>query len=128
MSQYLETAIIVFIVASIALIVWRGGAANPEGTGTLGRKLNALSGKVDTLDRDVRRIDTGHATKADVARIEAALKSQKTVTTDMTRTVEGIETAVADLGKDGAAREATLGHVKEQVDRLYNFIVNKGMQ
>ena len=48
-ENWFEAAIIVFIVVAIGLTVWRGGAANPEGTGSLGRKLSKLDGDLPAL-------------------------------------------------------------------------------
>ncbi|KTE24446.1 MULTISPECIES: hypothetical protein [unclassified Sphingopyxis] len=54
MSDVLQLAIILFIILGIGVAVWRGGQANPEGTGRLGRRLGkveqALSGKATTED------------------------------------------------------------------------------
>jgi outer membrane murein-binding lipoprotein Lpp len=48
-SDWIELAIIAFILAGIGVAVWKGGAANPESTGSLGKKVNTMSSKVGTL-------------------------------------------------------------------------------
>lgn len=119
-SSWLEIAIIALIGAGFVAVIWRGGAANPETTGRLARRIGKLDEHVGQLDRnlgaldiEVRRIDSHAASKTDIRRLE--------------RAVEGVEKVVAEMGRDAASREATLGHVKSQVDRIVNVIVNKGM-
>lgn len=119
-GNWLETAIIIFIMAGIGVAIWKGGAANPEGTGSLGRKLGHVDREVGQLAEQMRdvesrveHIENVAASKADIKRLE--------------RSLEAVKTQVATLGENAAAREATLDHVKHQVDRLYDFIVNKGM-
>lgn len=127
MSNPFELAIIAFIIVSIGVVIWRGGAANPESTGSLGRKISTLDRDVKQLDSEIRdvksefeRLNSQSATKADIKRLERKVD-------DHCGAVEQVKQQVNELGLSAAAREATLDHVKSQVDRLYNFIVNKGM-
>jgi len=120
MSDWLELAIIAFIVIGIGWVVFRGGQANPESTGELGQQLANLSSeqrgmnaRLGELEKDVDRLDKDAASKADIKRVEKGLAE--------------LTQQVADLGKNAAAREATLDHVKEQVDRMYRVIVERGM-
>lgn len=119
-QSWLETAIIIFIGIGLATVIWRGGAANPETAGRLARRIGKLDehvgqldGKVTGIEAEVRRIDDHAASKADIRRLE--------------RAVAGLEKLVAEMGRDAASREATLDHVKQQVDRIVGVIVNKGM-
>lgn len=122
-----ELAIIAFIFIGIAVAVWKGGAANPESTGSLGKKINTLDQDVKRLDGELKhavaevdRLNGQAATKADIKRLERKVD-------DHCGAVEQIKQQVDEQGRSAAAREATLDHVKSQVDRLYDFIVNKGM-
>lgn len=121
MSDWLELAIIAFIVIGIGWVVFRGGQANPESTGDLGQQLASLSSeqrgmnaRLGELEKDVDRLDKDAASKADIKRVEKGLAE--------------LTQQVADLSKNAAGREATLAHVASQVDRLYQVIVSKGMQ
>ena len=121
MSDWLELAIIAFIMLGIGWVIFRGGQANPESTGELGQQLANLSSeqrgigqRLADLEKDVDRLDKDAASKADIKRVEKGL-SELTV-------------QVAELAKNAASRESTLTHVAAQVDRLYQVIVNKGMQ
>lgn len=126
-GNFFETAIIAFIILGIAVAVWKGGAANPEGTGSLGKKLNTLDQDVRRLDGDLKhvkdefdKLNTQAATKAGIKRLERKVD-------DHCGAVEQVKQQVDEMAVSAASREATLDHVKSQVDRLYDFIVNKGM-
>lgn len=119
-ENWFELAIIVFILLGIGAAIWKGGAANPTGTGSLGRKITklenkvtSLSGKVDKVEGSVAELEKDSAKAKDLTRLEAAL--------------DDIRAEVQHLSTAAAGREATLDHVKQQVDRLYDFIVNRGM-
>jgi outer membrane murein-binding lipoprotein Lpp len=75
--DWIELAIIAFILAGIGVAVWKGGAANPESTGSLGKKVNTMSSKVSTLscglghlESEFAELKAEAATTEDVARIE----------------------------------------------------------
>ncbi len=121
MSSYLELAIIAVILIGIALAVWRGGQANPESTGKLNRRLTAMDGelrevvnRVGTLDRRVGDIERHSAKSADIARLEKHL--------------EALKEQVAGLRASDAGMVARIDHACQQVDRLYDFIVERGMK
>lgn len=121
MNDWLQLAIIAFIMLGIGWVVFRGGQANPESTGELGQQLTALAGeqrgmsaRIGDLEKDIDRLDKDAASKADIKRMEKALGE--------------LQQEVAGQSKNAAAREATLAHVAAQVDRLYQVIVSKGMK
>lgn len=109
-GNWFELAIIAFIMLGVGVAIWKGGAANPEGTLSLGRKVNR---DLDGLRAELKRIEKNAASRKDIERVEG--------------TLEGVEAKVNELSTAAASREATLDHVKQQVDRLYDFIVNRGM-
>lgn len=49
MSFDLETFAALAIMAFFAFVIWRGGSANPVGTGQLQRQLNTIGAKVNNL-------------------------------------------------------------------------------
>lgn len=109
-ANWFETAIIVFIMIGLGVAIWKGGAANPEGTRSLGRKVDR---DLDGLRAELKRIEKASASRKDIERVEAAIAD--------------VKAEVNDMATSAASREATLDHVKQQVDRLYDFIVNRGM-
>jgi hypothetical protein len=78
-----EGLIIGFIILSILWHVWKGGAANPTGTGTLGRevsglsnKVSGLSGRVGHLEHKVGKLEQEAATADDVKQLEKLIDAK----------------------------------------------------
>ena len=99
--SWLEGAIIAFIMLSIGYVVWKGGAANPESTGTLGRKVTALGGKVASLEArvghmgdDLAKLEREAATTKDIERLEEL--GERTF-----RSVDRIERVLIEKGLGG---------------------------
>lgn len=77
MSDLFQWAIIAFVVLSIAVHVWKGGAANPQSTGKVARdvsglsaKLSELSGRVGQVETEVNELKEEAATTEDVKQLE----------------------------------------------------------
>lgn len=126
-ENMLELAIIAFIACGIGAAIWRGGAANPVGTGGLDRKLTKLGGelgevrvKVTEIEERVEDIDRREAKVADIKRLERQLAAHSQRTEAMARDI-------AQIRETAAARQAAGEHVSRQVDALYEVIVRKGM-
>lgn len=107
-----EGAIIAFITLSILWHVWKGGAANPEGTGSLGRKVNgltaevsALSGRVRHVETDMKTLKESAATTKDIAQlkelIDERLSSQKELSEATNRNVQRIYDIMLERGLKG---------------------------
>lgn len=74
--SWFELAVVAFIMIGI-FVAWRSGQANPEGTGSLGRKVSKVEGAVTTLDtrlrhveQDVEELKREAATTKDIERLE----------------------------------------------------------
>ncbi|GAM04824.1 MAG: hypothetical protein VYD90_13110 [Pseudomonadota bacterium] len=113
MEIWLQWAIIAFIVLAIGYVVFRGGAANPEGTGHLGRKvneisknMNTLSGRVGYLEADLDEMKREVATIKDIERIE-----------------ERIATVRAELGGHRELSQRT----NHSVDRIERMLIERGL-
>lgn len=120
-DNWFESAIIVFIIAMIALTVWKGGAANPEGTGSLGRKVSRLDGDVrkfggelGDVERRLAEIERTSAKVSDIKRLERAIGES--------------DGKIDELIKLTSAQTASAEHRGKQLDMLYQTIVMKGMQ
>lgn len=79
-NSWFEWAIIAFIVLAIAFVVWKGGAANPMGTGRLSRKVGHLDATVGRLgvrvghvEDEVEELKGQMASKADIATLRAEI-------------------------------------------------------
>lgn len=83
MSDWFQWAIVGFIVLSILFHVWKGGAANPESTGSLNRKVSVLTNEVTTLGGRVKHVEgelkdlkRDSATTRDVAKLEEVIEAR----------------------------------------------------
>lgn len=108
MRDWLEWAIITFIVLAIAYVVWKGGAANPESTGALGQKVNGLSGTVSRLDGRVKHVEQEleelkqeAATTKDIGRLEAQLKGANDLAERTYKSIDRIERFLIEKGLGG---------------------------
>lgn len=110
-GSWLEWAIIIFIVFSIGTVVWRGGAANPEGTGQLGRKVSGLSGKVNTLSQRVGHLES-----------EVAELSKEAATAKDIQRIEQL------IDERTAAQKDLIERTARQIDRIERLILEKGMR
>jgi len=83
-GKLLELAIIAIILAGIGYVIWRGGAANPVGTGAVQHKVNnfghemqALGSKLSSFGEQISQLQANSASAEDVRRIEAELRAQE---------------------------------------------------
>ena len=127
-GNYLELAIIAFILLSMFYLVWRGGQANPESTGDLGRRMGRMEGKMTTisselgtLDKRMGELDRRAVTVTDMARLEGAVAAHEHRFDDMAGVLHELRAAIGE-------HKSTSEHTRRQVDRLYDFIVEKGLK
>ncbi len=122
-----EWAIIAFIVLAIGFTIWRGGAANPEGTGSIARKLAAMKAQLAGLDAEVKsidgrvaEIDRRTATIDDIRKIERVLEEHGKCLKEL----DDGQTAIREMA---ASRGSKLDAIGEQVGRLYDVLVPRGL-
>lgn len=75
--SWFEGTIIVFIMLGIAAAIWRGGANNPVGTGSLGRDLSKLANRMSAvearqvhLEKSIEKFGADAASTKDIERLE----------------------------------------------------------
>lgn len=133
-ESWQELAMIAFIVVGIAAAIWKGGQANPEGTGSLGKKLARLESDVRTVKRDVSGVVSSvdaQAKKTDAIEHQIQdIERRSAKASD----IERLERLVVEQGRQNAELRSELAKISEageqrgkQLDRLYDFIVQKGM-
>lgn len=107
-NEWLEWAIIIFIVLAIAFVVWKGGAANPMGTGRLSRKVGHLTGEVSNLgtrmkhvEQEVEELKEEAATTKDIARLEEKIAGHHALLERTSKGVDRIERLFIEKGVNG---------------------------
>jgi outer membrane murein-binding lipoprotein Lpp len=109
MNDWFQWTIVGFIVLSILFHVWKGGSANPVGTGSLGRRVAGLaaevatlSGKVRHVESDMKELKRDAATTKDIAQlqelIDERLRSQKELSEATNRNVQRIYDIMLEKG------------------------------
>ena len=126
-EDWFELAIIAFIIAGIGLTLWKGGQRNPVGTGSLDKdvvglkgQVAAISTKVDTIETQVKHIERRSASSSDIERLERQITEQGRLITEQSMHLAEVGEAVAAIREAGDQRG-------KQLDRLYDFIVQRGM-
>ena len=126
-ENWLELAIIAFIVLGMMVAIWRGGAQNPVSTGSLNRKVGRIEADLGTLKSELRAVDTRvteidrrGATSDDIRGLERKLEEQGKCLSQLDSRLDGLSETVA-------ASNSSAKHTSHQVDRLYDHIVSKGM-
>jgi hypothetical protein len=112
-SDLFQWAIIAFVVLSIAVHVWKGGAANPQSTGKLGRQVSGLSGQVSDF--------SGRLSHVEDEIVE--LKGEAATVKDIQRVEEMIKTARAEMHGHHELSKAT----NRNVQRIYDIMLEKGL-
>lgn len=111
--SWFEGAIVAFITLSILYHVWKGGAANPESTGTVGRKFTGLAAEVAGLGGRLRHVETE----------VKELKGEAATTKDIARIEERINTVRAEAEGHRALSQQT----NDSVRRIERIILEKGL-
>lgn len=126
-ENWFELAVIAFIVCGIGAAIWKGGQANPINTGTLGKqvarlekKIAGIDSKVGQIESQVKAVERRSATASDIERLERLIAEQG-------RHLDEHAIRQAEQG-EVLARIAEAGEQRgRQLDRLYDFIVERGM-
>jgi len=130
----IEWAIIAFIICTIGYMVWKGGATNPVGTGgldkrltTIGSELTGLKSRVGTVEERVKEVEEKAATVGDIQRLEAQIGEIGKALPKIERRQRGLSDQITEHQTRSAQTAATVKHIDEQVGRLYDVLITKGM-
>lgn len=134
-SNLLELAIIAFIVIGIGIAIWRGGAKNPIGTGSLDVKFGAISTEVVAMkvtlaavETRVAQVEAVAATTEDIKRLESQIAAFASSLPDIEARQRALSDKMGEHAKQAAATATTVKHIDRQVDRIYAVLVPKGME
>jgi len=92
MYSYWELAIIAFILIGIGFVLWRGGSANPIGTGKLQHSVRNLRQEIGTMGRDLKTLkdQSAHSTE----QLDRKISDEKRRLDGFGDRIEGIERRV----------------------------------
>ncbi len=126
----IEIAIIVFILIGISVVLyftWKGGAANPVGTGALDARqkafdaeISGMRSQIDQIEDRVEKMEGHYAKASDIKRIE---KQQQALGAKLDEVVKDISAIREEAAERGALAQATA----KQLDMIYKVVVEKGM-
>ena len=100
------------------ICIWNGEIKH---RGKLGRDLRKLEGEVKNLSQRMRRLDENSASADDIERLERLLTEQSQRLAEQSAHFGGLRETVAAIRESGDQRG-------RQLDRLYDFIVERGMR
>ncbi len=129
-SNWFEILIILFIIVGIGVVLWatwKGGAANPVGTGgldarqkTFDAELSGMRSQIDQIEERVEKMENHYAKASDIKRLE---KRQEVLDGKLEAVGRDISAIREEAAERGALAKSTAG----QLDRIYKVIVEKGM-
>lgn len=133
-KDWFDYLIIVFIIAGIAAALWKGGQANPVGTGSLGKdfaqlknkvsaidsKMSATDAKLSGIENQVDDLERRSAKASDIERLERQMSAFDRNQADQLARMAELSEMLAATKVGGEERG-------KQLDRLYDFIVQRGM-
>lgn len=117
MSNWLQWAIIIFIVLAIAYLSFRRGTANPETTGALSRafaaqsaEMGKLSSRLGRVEIDMEEVKRDGATTKDIDRIEMLLDER-----------------TAAMRAEIAGHKELAERTYRSVERIERFLIERGI-
>lgn len=128
----IEGLIVAFIVVGIGVAIWRGGAANPVGTGTLEHNMRGLRQEFKAIER----LAGGAAQASDVESLREEMERNQTERGEAMKQlgadVAKIGSEVDALQKDVAGRlarvETTTQATSRSVDRIERLLIEDGLR
>lgn len=126
----IEILIIIFILGGIGMVLWvtwKGGAANPVGTGGLDdrqkafdHELSGMRSQIDQIEERVEKMEGHYAKASDIKRIE---RRQEALDDKLDAVIKDISAIREEAAERGALAKATA----KQLDLIYKIVVEKGM-
>lgn len=105
MSEWLQFLIIAMIVLGIGVAIWRGGSANPTGTGQVGRQVanlkndvTGLSARVGHIESDLEELKEEAATSKDIDGLRREFEGDRRINERTFASVQRIEQMLIERG------------------------------
>lgn len=118
----IETAVAFLILAFFGWVIWRGGSANPVGTGQLQKQLNTIGSKVEGLEKTVGNcasVDALEKLRGELQEMEARVASSGEVI--------ALEGKINTLGERVSGISRTVDRTDAGVQRIEGYFLAKGV-
>lgn len=112
MTFDIETFGALAILAFFAFVIWRGGSANPVGTGQLQRQLNTIGAEVKTLKETV----SGCASVGAIDQLRGEMREMEARVASSGEVVK-VQAQVAGVNGKVSAIDARLDGIEKLADR-----------
>jgi len=134
-GDFLELAIIIFIILGIVITAWRGGAQNPVGTAVLERKFVALDAKlsgvqdkVGEIEQRLGKFDAAVASVDEIRRMEKAIERLAKALPDLESRLRAQAERQSEHAAMSAATAAKVDHIDRNLTLIMSVVVPKGME
>lgn len=117
-SSFIELAIIAFILVGIGYVIWRGGAANPVGTGRLEKDLGQLKVDVAGMKESFRKLPEQTASSEDIKLLEQRLKGEQQKIERFAAVLDRLDQELASLSHTIGERNAVAEALSQSVRSL----------
>lgn len=124
----LEVAIIAFIALGFGIVIWKGGARNPVGTGSLHSRLSEIKVRFDEIETRVEAVESKAASGEDIKRLEAQNANLAASLADIEGRQRALADRMADHARHASETATTVRHIDRQVQMIYAVLVPKGME
>jgi chromosome segregation ATPase len=114
-SEWFELAIIAFILIGIGMIVWKGGAANPVGTGRLQGAVRRLQGEVKGIGLKLEELDSDACKKGDFALLQQAFEAEQERVKQAFDTLERVTLEITEIRDAIGRKHAVIDALAESV-------------
>jgi len=138
-GNLLELAIIAFIIISISVVAWRGGAKNPVSTGSVDKKLDEIKSSIDSelsgvkakvgvIEQRLDKFEEAVASVADIRRLEKAVERLAKVQADHESRQRALSDKQSEHAAISAKTAAAVDHIDRNVNLMMSVVVPKGME
>jgi chromosome segregation ATPase len=122
---WVETAIIIIILLGFGAVLWKGGAANPVGTGALQTRVTAIGQKIETLKSDMARatekmstLEGSCASSVEIGQLRDMVQADRRRTEQVFLKIESVESDIAELRLHQTRRDVVIEALSESVRNL----------
>jgi len=122
MSEQLQWLIAIVILVGLASQIWRGGRANPVGTGALQRQLTAVGAEVKAIDAKLE----GACSKSDLDRLRGEVERIEEAGASSVEIAE-LDGRIAVLDQKIEGWGGATRRVEAMVQRIEGILVKKAL-